>query len=121
MFRVSLDEDQNRDSLTPRPADEYLDLTLSAEEIAQAVFGVEREALEIAEAVETETGDLAFEADLSFAGSWPSPWGLGGWVLEPVTADCSRVQNTSLRPLFTRFADVTLKRLQNSDDRHGPA
>ncbi len=74
MFRVSLGEDQNRDSLMPRPADEYLDLPLSAEEIAHAVFGVEHETLEIAEAVETDTDDLALEADLFFAGLVvPSP------------------------------------------------
>ena len=65
---MSFGDDHNRDSLTPRPADEYLNLPLSAEEITQAVFGVEREPLEIAEAVETETSDLAFEADLFFAG-----------------------------------------------------
>ncbi len=67
MRLVTLCPYREAQSFAPSALSEFFDVLLAAKELALAVFGVEEKALEIAKAVEDQTGNFAVESYLPLA------------------------------------------------------
>ena len=67
MRLVAFHKDRDAQPFTPCALGQFFDLFLAAEEFALTVFGVQQEALKVAEAVKDQSGDLARERLATFA------------------------------------------------------